>query len=259
MEDIKKGTVIQSLQVGLSVLDLIAKHEQPMSFTDICEQSQITKSNLYKYLNTLTLLGLLYRDKKNGTYILGSKLIEYGMLAANQENLVDRVTPYLHEISRECSETALLSVWTANGPMVVQIVHSNQGVYNIGAQLGTCLPLQSSSGKTFAAFADQAQIEEWKEEEMKKLPFDRRKELENEINIVQEQQISFARDPLIPSVSSIAVPIFNFKKKLLGVLTMVGFSKTIPEKVEDPVSQYLLKVGQELSEGFGYVQKTQFV
>ena len=95
------------------------------------------------------------------------------------------------------------------------------------------------------------------EEEMKKLPFDRRKELEHEFAIVQEQQISFARDPLVPSISSIAVPIFNFKKKLLGVLTVVGFSRTIPVKIEDPISQYLLKVGQELSEGFGYVQKSE--
>ncbi len=62
MAIIKTGTTIQSLQIGLGILDLVAKQEKPLKFTDIQELTQITKSNLYKYLNTLTQLGLLYRD-----------------------------------------------------------------------------------------------------------------------------------------------------------------------------------------------------
>ncbi len=64
----KNTSMIQSLQIGFQIVDLIAEQDHPLKFTDIQELSGITKSNLYKYLNTLTYLGLVYRDKKQGTY-----------------------------------------------------------------------------------------------------------------------------------------------------------------------------------------------
>ena len=94
MEDIKKGTTIQSLQIGMGIIESIAKQRRPLKFTEIQDLTQITKSNLYKYLNTFTQLGILYRNKDTGEYVLGSKLIEYGMSAVDQENVIDRISPF---------------------------------------------------------------------------------------------------------------------------------------------------------------------
>lgn len=254
MNEIKKGTVIQSLQVGISILDLIARHGQPMSFTEIFEKTQITKSNLYKYLNTFTQLGMLYRDKKSGTYLLGSKMVEYGMAAVNQENLVERVTPFMHDINRECNETVLLSVWTSNGPMVIQIVNSHQRI-NIGAEMGTYLPLLSAAGRVFAAFMEPLRIEKWMQEHTATFSPERKKSLETELQAIREQRISFAREPLVSSVSSVALPILNFKRTMLGALIVVGFSQSIPDHVDHPLSQYLLRMGKEISEAFGFAEE----
>ncbi|WKB36083.1 helix-turn-helix domain-containing protein [Terrilactibacillus sp. S3-3] len=84
MEVRKKGLTIQSLQIGIDIIDVISKQGKPLKFTDIQQLTQMTKSNLYKYLNTLVQTGLLYRDKASGHYTLGAKLIQYGMAAADQ-------------------------------------------------------------------------------------------------------------------------------------------------------------------------------
>lgn len=251
MENNKTGTTIQSLQVGMSIIDLIAKQGKPLRFADIQELTQITKSNLYKYLNTFTQLGILYRDKENGTYLLGSKLIEYGMSAIDQENVLDRITPYLQEINRKSSNTVLYSVWTHNGPMVVRMFNANQG-FNIGAQIGTLLPILSATGKIFVTFMDEQIIREWKEKEFKQISADKIEQLENECRILCDRAISFAREPLVPSVSSVAFPIFNFKKEVLGFVTVVGFSQFIPQNEEDDFSCYLLDMSKEISASFGY-------
>ena len=135
MEIVKSGSTIQSLQVGMSIIDSIATTGNPLRFSDIQESTNITKSNLYKYLNTLTQLELLYRDKTTGLYHLGSKLIQYGMAAIGQEDVVTRITSYLQEISHQSNCTVLFTVWTYNGPVVAKIWNSNQSL-NIGAQLG---------------------------------------------------------------------------------------------------------------------------
>ena len=70
----KSSTMIGSLAQGMNIIDIVSKSDFPLKFTDVQQQSGISKSNLYKYLNTLTQLDLLYRDRQ-GSYSLGFKLI----------------------------------------------------------------------------------------------------------------------------------------------------------------------------------------
>jgi DNA-binding IclR family transcriptional regulator len=252
MEAVKKGTTIQSLQVGMSIVELIAQQGKPLKFSDIHDLTKITKSNLYKYLNTFTQLGILYRDKESGSYVLGSKLIEYGMAAADQENVVDRISPYLQEINEKSSSTVIYSLWTNNGPMIVKEFNANQG-YNIGAQMGTLLPLLSATGKVFAAFMDDQVVHEWTEKELKQMSQEKVKQFEKECTFIHEKEIAFAREPLVPSVSSAAFPVFNYKKRLLGVVTIVGFSDIIPHSEEEELSKYLMDMSKEISGSFGYL------
>lgn len=251
MEEIKKGTTIQSLQIGMGIIDMIAKQGRPLKFTDIQDLTQITKSNLYKYLNTFTQLGTLYRNKETGEYVLGSKLIEYGMAAVDQENIIDRISSYLHEINVKSTSTVLFSSWTQNGPMIVKDVKTNRG-FNIGAQIGTLLPIRSASGKVFMAFMDEQIIHDWKEKEFSQISQAEVSQLEDECRFVREKGIAFAREPLVSSVSSVSFPVFNYKKELLGTVTVVGFSELIPTNENVELSQYLIQISKEISGSFGY-------
>lgn len=248
--NLKKGAGIQSLQVGFSVVDLLSRNGQPMSFTDIYNQVSITKSNLYKYLNTLTFLGVLHKEKTSGFYTLGSKLIEYGMSAVNQEDIVERVTPYLLEINRVCQSTAIFSTWTNEGPMIVRIINHTHGM-NIGAQVGTYLPIMSSSGQIFYSFMPQGYIQEWTEQELNKISKKEHQLLEEKRTIIQSVKIAFAQEPLIESVSSVAVPVFNYLNKLMGAIVLVGFSEAIPQDIHHEHSKFLLKVSQQVSQSLG--------
>jgi DNA-binding IclR family transcriptional regulator len=251
MEQTKSNSMIQSLQVGMSILDLVASQENALKFTEIQELSQITKSNLYKYLNTLTHLGLLYRDKRYGTYSLGSKMIEYGMTAIGNQDIIGKVTPYLQDISNQTSCSALLAVWTNDGPVIANIWSSNAGL-NIGANIGTRLPILSSSGKIFSVFLSPNLIREWKEKELANITEEERALLLEEESIIEKNSISFAKEPLVQSVSSLSSPIFNYNNELLGTVTIVGFSQLIPHDLQSEMSQRLINTTNAISESFGY-------
>lgn len=251
METNKSMPVIGSLQTGIQIIDTLVEQDRPLKFAEIQELTGITKSNLYKYLNTLTMLGLLYRDKKQGTFFLGSKLIEYGNAAIGSEDVISRVTPYLKDISRHTQLTALLSVWTHDGPVIANIWSANYGL-NIGAQIGTKLPLLSSAGKMMAAFKQSPDVHEWKSDELAKLPPDAAKQFEKELDTVRQTHFSYAGEPLVDHVSSFSVPILNYKKELVGAITVVGFTQLIPDTPETDISQFVLKNTFELSESYGW-------
>jgi DNA-binding IclR family transcriptional regulator len=235
----------------MKIIDLMVKHNQPMKFNEILAQTNMVKSNLYKYLNTLTDLGLLYREKRSGLYMLGSKLIEYGMAAVDSMDIIERTSPFLLEINRTCNETVLLVMWTIQGPMIVKILNGNKSI-NIGAQLGSYLPIQSASGKIFAAFMNEEEIKGWKQAGMASMTPEQQVSFLEELERVKTEHISFAREALVPHVYSVSFPVLNHKAQLVAGITLVGFEDAIPTHKEAPLSQYLLEIKSDACQAFGF-------
>lgn len=250
MSELKSLPVIQSLKTGIDMIELFVVQNRPLKFTEIQELTGMTKSNLHKYLNTLLVTGLLYRDAE-GTYFLGSKLIEFGNAAIGNEDLIGRTAPYLKEISNHTKLTTLLSVWTHDGPVIANIWSINAGL-NIGAQIGTRLPPLSSAGKMFTAFNQAPDVEEWKQKALKQFTPDEKESFEKEQATIREQYFAYAKDPLVEHVSSFSVPIFNFRQDIIGVVTSVGFTTSIPNSPDDEISSFVLKKVFELSKSFGW-------
>jgi len=239
-----KGT-IQSLETGFKIIHVVAEANRPLRFADIQEKTQLLKSNLYKYMATLTGLDLLYRDKETGFYYLGSKLIQLGMQAVGSQDTITRITPYLQSISQYSNCTALFSANTSNGPIVTKINYSDQ-ILNIGAQIGTFLPPSSSSGKTFHVFARQ-QSSNWKDSANNLLTIE-----DDEYQQIINDKIAFAKEPIVTSVSSLSIPIFSYTNELIGIITVVGFAPNLPSSKNDALVDYLLEMQEEISQLFGY-------
>ncbi|PLS18619.1 IclR family transcriptional regulator [Bacillus sp. M6-12] len=251
MSEAKSPVMIQSLLAGFSIIDIVVKHGIPMKFNDIHNRTNITKSNLHKYLNTLISLGVLYRDPDNGLYSPGSTLIEYGMAAVNQEDIIRKVTPFLQEINLAAKETTLLAVWTHQAPMIIKMIHSHAGL-NLGGQVGTFLPVNSAGGKLFASFLKGPFIEAWLNNESSGMSKEEYIRLEKEIASIQKEGIAFAKDALAPSVASVAIPVFDYGRELLGAVIIVGFEDSIPTRSDQKLSEYLLEKSIEISSQFGY-------
>ena len=253
MTEKKKGTQIQSLLVGFSIIDLLAKKGQPMIFNEIQRETNITKSNLYKYLNTLSSLGAVYRNKETGAYTLGTTLIKYGMSALNREDIFEKVNPFLQEINLELKETTLLTIWTDEGPMIAKMIHSSNGL-NLGGQVGSMLPIHSAAGKIFASFKNGPIFENWKEKEYSKLHTEQLDQLEKECEQIRNDHIAFATGALANYVLSVAIPIFNYDREIVGSIVVVGFNETIPSSTDDERSQYLIEKSKAISEEMGWVE-----
>jgi DNA-binding IclR family transcriptional regulator len=246
IEITNKGATIQSLQIGVGIIDVIVNNGKPMKFPEIQEKTKMTKSNLYKYMNTLTQLDLLTRQNSTGLYHLGPKLIQYGTTAIGNQDVVELVTPYLQTISQHTNCSVLLAVGTTNGPVIAKIWSPDQ-ILNIGAQIGTLLPPNSSSGKIFNVFYNNHITDNWRIKAEPSMTDE-----DKEFHKIKEEKIAFTKEPLITSISSVSLPILSYSKELIGIITVVGFTPDIPTAITDPLSQYLLKKQEELSKTFGH-------
>lgn len=247
----KNTTIIQSLQTGLNILDIFSKEKRPLKFTEIQQETGILKSNLYKYLNTLCLAGVLYRDPYSNAYYLGNKLAELGSLATSNTSFVEYALPFFKEINQQTNLTALLAVPSINGPFVAHIYTADYGI-NIGAQIGTHLPLTSATGQLFSAFEKSEQLKKWETPYFEQMTEEQKKNFLLEQQKVKENYFSSKIEPLVEHVSSFSVPILDYQNKLVGAITVVGFTSLIPNDPKHPTSQLVLKAANNLSEYYGF-------
>ena len=244
-----KTTTIGSLAQGIKIIDVIAQSESPLKFTEVQELTGISKSNLYKYLNTLTQMDLLYRDQKQGHYSLGYKFLEYGSAAMKNNDLIGRLTPYFKEISNLTNMSTSLSVWLNDTPVITNIWNTNFGL-NIGAQIGTKLPLMSAAGKIFAAYANTDEVLNWIEQA--RHPNFPTESFEEELEQIRKSHVAFAKEPLVNHVSSWSLPILNYKNELLAAVTIIGFTEDIPKDDSSEIVQQVIQMVKEMSQSYGY-------
>lgn len=256
MNLMSSNTTIGSLTLGIQILDAVAQSDVPLKFSDIQEITGISKSNLYKYLNTLTQMDLLYREQKRGYFSLGYKFLEYGSAALQNADFIGRLTPYFKEISKISSMTALLATWVNDGPIISNIWNTNYGL-NIGAQVGTKLPLSSASGKIFAAYANSLEITAWIEEQQRSNDQFDIAHFQHELKQIREQHFTYSYEPLVRHVSSIGFPILNYKNELVGAFSVVGFTEDVPKDFESEIIQQIISMSKEMSTIYGYKKKEE--
>ncbi|MDR7236949.1 IclR family transcriptional regulator [Neobacillus drentensis] len=246
-----KATGIQSLQIGLNILEILAIEKQPLKFTDIQNLTSMTKSNLYKYLTTLSQIGLIYRHPHTNMYTLGHKLAQLGNVALNQSSLIEVVIPYFKKITEHTNLTILLAVPSIKGPLISYIVSADYGI-NIGAQMGTLLPISSSTGVVFSTFEKNVFMKDWEEKELPKFNQSELNQFQDDKEKTRRLFFASKTEPLIKHVSSFSVPLLNFNHELLGAITVVGITETVPKSADHPTGQYVLNVAKEISEYFGF-------
>lgn len=245
----RKPATIQSLQNGLDVLEMIARERRPMKFTEIQQLSNMTKSNIHKYLTTLAQSGFLNRDPVDNTYKLGTRLIEIGNMARGETSITEIADPYMKAFTEETGLTALIALPSIDGPLIKEIWSVTYGI-DIGAQNGTTLPLFSSTGYIFYAFQERLQLKEWIHQSRGAWPTETEAIKMQEIDQVKEQLFAAKTEPLVEHISSCSVPVFNYQQELVAAITAVGYKNLIPQDHQHAIAQKMLELSQQLSNYF---------
>lgn len=108
----------QAIDRAASVLSLVVTAEEPVSFTEVVESTELARSTVSRLLSALERNGLLERDGA-GRFRGGPLFATYASRFDRVENLVSAADPTMQRLSEETGETVNLAVPSPEG--VVQI------------------------------------------------------------------------------------------------------------------------------------------
>jgi len=226
-----------------------------MRLTEICKQVGIHKSKGHTILNTLIKFGLVEKDPHAKTYSLGPALIFLSRYVLENLNYTDVVSPYLEDLAKETSGTALFGLINGDHLFVVAKREGNQNI-GFSTRLGHRFHITlGAHGKAIVAFLPDLQRERILAR--KKLHFYgdpsrmNMKRLRNDLK--QCRELGFAQDlgEVTPGVNGVSAPVFDLRNEIIGCVILMGaFTEGMVEifgsRVAEIARQISYKLGADL-------------
>jgi DNA-binding IclR family transcriptional regulator len=131
------GEISQTLDRGLTVLALLAKHTDGMTAGELAEELATARAVVYRLLRTLEAHRLVGRVETR--YVLGIGIAE--LASQLRPSLQATVLPILRRLSEQTNSTALLSVADADQALILLTEEPPQSMFHLALRQGARHPL----------------------------------------------------------------------------------------------------------------------
>lgn len=241
---------IQSVEIGISVLDALVDGGGPMTLGEVARGAGLSLSQARRYLVSLVRCGLAVQDQATGRYDLGSRSLRIGLAALARVDVIELATAALKKLVSELNEGGTLAVWGDEGPTIVRWLRGGGiGVTSMG--LGAIFPLfASATGHVFLTYLLPGNMRAQLRRELGDREFaspDVKHKIESIRAEVRRNGYSWLKGHFIENIRGAAAPIFDSQGELVAVLAIAGSDKLRPDG-RDPSIEALVAAARAVSQ-----------
>jgi DNA-binding IclR family transcriptional regulator len=222
---------IQSVERAARMLGLFTVEEPQLTLGDLTTRSGLSKGTVHRYATALRNAGLLRQH--NGVYTLGPRVVELASAALEGLGVVRVAGPYLDRLVAETGETAVLSVWDGEAPVVVRVHDNTSRLVRIMVATGSRLPLDSAQGQVFRAFLDR----DGGNPELQRI---------RELRIAENAAV-------VDGIAALASPVFQ-GSEVAATMALVGTTASIETDPSAPMARALRAAAETLSTELGFIE-----
>ena len=232
----KTNYVIQSVAHSLDVLEQFFGEVDELGVTELSKRLKLHKNNVFRLLATLEARGYIEQNKATENYRLGIKCLHLGRRYIHHMGLVRQARPILADVARKCRESAFVAIVRRDGVVPLEAAEPEDRAVRITPPIGMTLPLHcTATGKAHLAFDAEEQLKSALPESLKRYT-DRtiidRAALLAQLEAVARDGYAIDSGEFIEDVSSVAVPIRDYTRSVVGSLAVAGPDYRIgPERI----------------------------
>lgn len=261
---------VQSLEIGLSVLDVLIDYNEPMMLKDIAQALQMHPAKCHRYL--VSLIRKHYaRQLSDGRYGLGDRVQAMGTLGAmghsgfNQNNILDRLTHIANELRDTLHCGVQIAKWFSEGPIIIQSVEPDSAI-SIITRIGSRMPLTTSAtGHLFASYQPDTLIKplviaEWQAKQETAIT-DKWQQFNQLRAQVRTQGYATVTGDMLMGINAITIPVIipqrdsSIAESSMGTLsndslpleyaiTIIGTTEQLPMSEQHNVVEQILAIAQ---------------
>jgi DNA-binding IclR family transcriptional regulator len=245
----KKRAGIQSVEIGMRVLDTLAGLGAARPLAAIVKGCGLSPSQTHRYLASLTEAGMVIQDPR-GNYDLGPAALKLGLSALARIDVFRLADEKLAEFCLETGATVLVAALGPSGPTIVRW-HMGRPPIVTSLSLGSVLSLvHSATGQIFLAFRPDQETELLVGQELARDNATDAAFIEKVRAKVRKEGAAHVGGTLIPGLDAKAYPIFDLQGNAVLSATLVSLHGR-EERQSRKAAQGLQAACREISQLLG--------
>jgi DNA-binding IclR family transcriptional regulator len=235
----------QAVDRAAQLLTLVVQADEPISFTELYEDSGLARSTTSRLLAALETNHLLERDA-NGAYRSGALFALYAARHDPWSQVARLADSILRDIGAETGETVNLAI--PSGDTVVQIAQVDS-TYMLGARdwMQVTVPAHCSAlGKVLYAF-DALALPSGRLEQLTAHSLSTSDELTSQVATIRRVGYAVTREELEIGLDAAAAPVYGSNGDVIAALGVSGPSTRMRDNL-DELGPLLRKHGDALSQ-----------
>jgi DNA-binding IclR family transcriptional regulator len=219
-----RKSLIQSLERALNILEFVRDSKKSVRAIDIARAVDLSSAAANNIVRTLYIRGYLEQDE-NGRYLLGTQAYLLGVAADIWTNLRSSARNPMLSLSKKTNNLVFLGVEYHEQIIAVNMVQGAGPLIIPQNQDWTAQFHCTAAGKILLAAMDKEKISEFKTtyklEKLTNKTIVDWHSLERELEEVRFRNYSVCHDESVFGITSIAVPVFSKKHKIIAALSVV--------------------------------------
>jgi DNA-binding IclR family transcriptional regulator len=242
---------IQSVERAARILGFFTVSRPWLTLSEITARLGMSKATAHRYAMALRQVGLLRYDTATGQYALGPEVLVLAASARSALPIITQAGPLMEQLVREVNETAVLSTWDGEAPVVVRVDDDTERVIRVSVRAGARLSAFSSAqGRVFCAFLPEESVPGLDEE------FKRSPKLRRDLMEIREAGLAINRGE-VHGVRTVASPVFA-DGRIIAVMAVVGTTVTLSDDLDSRPATLLRDTARRLSELYGRPSRPEF-
>lgn len=255
----KKQQGINSIEIGMEIVKVLAKRGRPMALGDIAAATRMSPAKAHRYLVSLIRTGMVQQYSHSGKYELGAYALEFSLTCLAKLEALRIESSVLKTLALEVEESVFTAAWSADGPMVIDWQPPNRPIA-ASTQIGAVFSvLMSSTGRVYGAYLPTSITRPLVERELHELAnkddgYGPRSmdEVEDIFAEVRARGLGRGIGIRWPSINSFSAPVFDYRGKIVNVVTVFGNKETFDADWAGRIARELQATTVRLSIQRGY-------
>lgn len=248
--------MVKSATRVMQILELVGQTKDGLKHQDISSTLEIPKGSLSPILADLVSNDFLTVDEYDKRYRIGYKILVLAGRYVADFDIIKASQPFIRSVIAVTNESCGFAIITGQKVTIVWREETNEPL-KWDLKIGDQNPVYTSAhGKAILAFYSRDEIEKYLSS-VELLPITKntitdKDTLKKELEDVRKNNIAFSREEHYEGITSVAVPVFNNMKRVVGSLGVPVPSQRFSQKKEELISNELKKAARQLSRELGF-------
>lgn len=252
------GNFVTALSRGISILEAFDEVNPELGITQIAQKVGLSKTTVFRLVQTLVALRYLVLSSENNKYCLGPRVLSLGFTVLQTMDLKTIAAPHLQALSDQCSETVNMAVMDGDELVYIERIKTRQ-IVNINLHIGSRLPLYNTAmGRALLSHQPESWIKDYikrmkKNSEANSFLGLRGEKLIKLLETVRAEHYAINNEDLVKGLRSTATPIWNGEGKICAAINIaVPSARVTVRELKAIYVPQILRTAQTISEALGF-------